>query len=191
MASNIYLKIDEIKGNSTTEEGKDKIELLYAEVGVTMPCVPAPSPSVASIATGRPDFDPISIWCYVDSTTPQFQVACATGQQLKKATVEYYQQAGDKPIPYYTIEMEDCRVVSVDLLPASLDALDSGAADSAVDPTLLRGARSEGEPDRPQVFLELTYNKISWKFAAQDPNAPGGAKGNVAAGFDLEKNKKV
>ena len=185
MASNIYLKIDEVKGSSTTEEGKGKIELISAHTGVSMPCNPAPSPSVASIATGRPDFKPVHISYFVDGTTPLFQQACATGQQYKKATIEFYQQAGDKPIPYYTIELEDCRVTKAKIIPSAPTSA------SAPPPPRAKGPAPKQNPDRPKAELELTYNKIQWKFAKQDPNAPGGAKGNVAGGFDLEKNKKV
>jgi type VI secretion system secreted protein Hcp len=86
MATDIFAKIGDIKGESLDAKHKDEIEVLSFSWGV------ANSGSAGSGA-GRATFQDLSIVHGIDKATPELLKACATGLHIKDATITHRTRA--------------------------------------------------------------------------------------------------
>jgi type VI secretion system secreted protein Hcp len=145
MATDIFLKIGEIKGESTDEQHKDEIEVLAWSWGVTQAGSTA---SGVGAGAGRPDFSDLSITHRVDKASPNLMLACATGQHLKSAVLSE-RKAGPKPQDFLIVTMSDVMLTSV-LSSAS------GADDGLVEKVGLQFATVDLEyrPQKPDGSLD-------------------------------------
>jgi type VI secretion system secreted protein Hcp len=166
MAQNIYLKLDGIEGESTSKQGEKQIELLSFSHGVSMP-ISSGHASGVSVKHGRCDHQDLTVSKYLDKTSPTLNLNCSGGTNIKTAVLTVWQAdaASGDPIEHYKIELED-------ILITSMSVGGSGG-------------------DNPVETITLHYNKIKWTYAVHAKDAPGGKKGNVTTGWDLEKNVKV
>jgi len=164
---NVYLEIKSpnIKGESVSGQGKDKIELLSWSQSVHMPITHGHASGV-SVKHGRSDFSDMTVSKYLDATTPLLLQATAGGTNFKTAELTVYQQEADtgKPIEYYKIELED-------VIISSFSIGHSGS-------------------DRPVETMTLHFNKVKWTYNMQTRDAGSAGKGKVAGSWDLEKNTK-
>jgi type VI secretion system secreted protein Hcp len=160
----IFIEIDGVKGESTAEQGKDKIEILSWNHGVAMPLTSGASNTAR--AHGRTVHQDFSFTKYVDITTPTLALKCSGGDDIKKIELTIFQaDKNDGPmVQYYTITLEDCILTNVSI--------------------------SGGPGDRPVETVSVNYRKIKWSYKKQGAPSPGGDKGKAEAGWDLEKNKK-
>jgi len=115
MASDIFAKIGDIKGESTDNKHKDEIEVLSFSWGVT---------NDATIKTGggggagKATFSDLSFHHTIDKASPNLLRACATGQHLKEATITH-RKAGKGQQEYLIIKMNDVIVTGVSLSDSS------------------------------------------------------------------------
>ena len=65
-------------------------------------------------SAGKVTFNPFSITKHVDKATADLLYACASGKHLKKGTL-YVRKAGEKPLEYLTVELEDIIVSHVSM----------------------------------------------------------------------------
>ena len=79
MASDIFAKIGDIKGESPDDKHKDEIEVLSFSWGATNPVMASSSGSAA----GKVTFKDLSIVHSIDKASPLLMRACATGVHLK------------------------------------------------------------------------------------------------------------
>ncbi len=160
---NMYLHLDGIKGDSTSDQAKHAIEILSFSHGVAMP-INSSHPSGVSVKHGRTDHQDITITKYLDSTTPNLNFFCSGGNNIKKADVHFFaaDKATSKPVDYYHIELHDCIITSVTIT-----------------------ATNEGLPIET---VTIHYNKIKWTHKSQKKHAPGGAEGAKSHTWNLEKN---
>lgn len=166
MAQNFYLKLEGHEGESTSKQGAKQIELLSFSHGVSMP-ISSGHASGVSVKHGRCDHQDLTVSKYMDKTSPGLNLACSGGTNIKTGVLTIWQadKADGEPIEFYKIELEDILVTSISV----------GGSGS----------------DNPIETLTLHYNKIKWTYAVHGKDAPGGKKGNVTTGWDLEKNAKV
>jgi type VI secretion system secreted protein Hcp len=109
MASDIFAKIGDIKGESLDDKHKNEIEVLSFSWGVTN------SGSIASgggAGTGKATFQDLSIVHRIDKASPALMQACATGTHIKEATITH-RKAGKGQQEYLVVKMNDILITSV------------------------------------------------------------------------------
>jgi type VI secretion system secreted protein Hcp len=111
MASDIFAKIGDIKGESIDSKHKDEIEVLAFSWGVA---------NAANIGggggggAGRATFHDLSFTHTIDKASPKLLQACATGAHLKEATITH-RKAGKGQQEYLIIKMNDIIITGVSL----------------------------------------------------------------------------
>jgi len=120
MASDIFAKIEGIKGESLDAKHKDEIEVLSFSWGVTNP---GSVVSGGGGGAGKAAFQDLSIVHKIDKASPLLMRACATGSHLKEATISY-RKAGKDQQDYLIIKLNDIIITGV------TDAAASGQAGS-------------------------------------------------------------
>lgn len=161
MAFESFLEIKEIPGESQKKGHEDQMDVLSYQLGVVQ---------TGSFQTGGPgggagkaEFHDISIVKYVDKATAKLFEACAAGTHFGKATLTV-RKAGDKPLEYLKIEMQDLMISSQTI---------------------------NGASGNDQVVESITMNAAVIKQNYIEQDAKGGAGKTVAAGFDIRAGEKV
>jgi type VI secretion system secreted protein Hcp len=109
MASDIFAKLGDIKGESIDDKHKDEIEVLSYSWGVNN------SGSMAhgtGGGEGKASFQDITFAHKFDKASPVLMQACATGVHLKEATITH-RKAGKGQLEFLVIKMNDVIVTSV------------------------------------------------------------------------------
>ena len=109
MASDIFAKLGDIKGESLDDKHKDEIEVLSWSWGVTNA---APASTGTGAGAGKPKFQDFSFTHKIDKASPVLMQACATGVHLKEATITH-RKAGKGQQEFLIIKMNDVIVTSV------------------------------------------------------------------------------
>ncbi len=115
MASDIFAKIGDIKGELLDVKHKGEIEVLSWSWGVTQ------SGSVthgAGGGAGKASFLDLSFTHHIDKASPILMKSCATGVHIPEATITV-RKAGKAPQEYLIIKMSDVIVTSVAMSVAS------------------------------------------------------------------------
>jgi len=163
MASDTFLEISGIKGESTDKDHKEWIEILSYNWGVSQMASSTAS-SAGGGSTQRADFQDLSVVKELDSSTPLLSKACWGGQHIDKVKLQLNRAAGDKREPYMEYEMENVIISSVSV-----------------------GGGGGGVPTESLTFnygkLKTTYYKTARK--------GGGAAGAIPAGWNLEENVHI
>ena len=110
MASDIFAKIGDIKGESLDAKHKDEIEVLSFSWGVTNG---GGSPAGGGGGAGKATFQDLSIVHAIDKASPKLLSACATGVHLKDATITH-RKAGKGQQEYLIVKMNDVIITGVD-----------------------------------------------------------------------------
>jgi type VI secretion system secreted protein Hcp len=109
MASDIFAKIGDIKGESADSKHKDEIEVLSFSWGVANAGVAAP---VGGGGGGKPVFQDLVIAHKIDKASPRLMQACATGMHLKEATITH-RKSGKGQQEYLIVKMNDVIITAV------------------------------------------------------------------------------
>jgi len=109
MASDIFAKLGDIKGESLDDKHKDEIELLSWSWGVTNAKAPLTG---SGGGKGKATFHDLSFTHKIDKASPLLLKGCATGQHLKEATITR-RKAGKGQQEYLVIKMNDVVITSV------------------------------------------------------------------------------
>jgi type VI secretion system secreted protein Hcp len=110
MASDIFAKIGDIKGESLDIKHKGEIEVLAFSWGVTN----AANIGAGGAGVGRATFHDLSFTHTIDKASPKLLEVCATGAHLKEGTITR-RKAGKGQEEYLIIKMNDIIVTSVSL----------------------------------------------------------------------------
>ena len=111
MASDIFLKIDGIDGESADSKHKDEIDILSWSIGAT---------NAGSMAhgggggTGRVSFQDLHFTKRIDKASPKLMEHCASGKHIKKAVLVCRKQGGDQ-MDFLTITLTDLLVSSIQM----------------------------------------------------------------------------
>jgi len=109
MASDIFAKLGDIKGESLDAKHKDEIEVLSYSWGVS---------NAGSMGhgtgggEGRATFQDLSFVHAVDKASPVLMQACATGVHIKEGTI-IHRKAGKGQQEYLVVKMNDIIVTGV------------------------------------------------------------------------------
>jgi len=160
MASDVYLKIEGIDGESTDDAHADWIELLSFNHGVSQ-MVSAAS-STGGRTGGRADFQDFSVVKEVDKATPDLNLHCCNGKHIPKIEVECCLATEDKHT-FLKYEMEDVIVSSI-------------------------SCGGGGGGTKPTESVTFAFGKIKWEYTPIDDTGKPGAA--VDRTWDLEANKQ-
>jgi len=159
--SDIHLKIDGIRGESTDARHRDEIVVESWTWGVAGA---PPAAGSTGGGTGRASFSDLSFMHRVDRASPLLWKACATGRRIKEATLSVA-RAGAGTQDYLTVGLRDLRVTAVAL------------ADAAAD----------GQP--PIETVSLTFSQVRYGYRPQRAN--GALDAAVEFGFDRVTNRPL
>jgi type VI secretion system secreted protein Hcp len=109
MATDIFAKIGDIKGESLDDKHKGEVEVLSWSWGVTQTGSMAHG---SGGGTGKANFADLLINHYIDKASPVLMKACATGEHIKEATI-VARKAGKGQQEYLIIKMNDIIITSV------------------------------------------------------------------------------
>jgi type VI secretion system secreted protein Hcp len=109
MASDIFARIGDIKGESLDSKHKDEIEVLSFSWGVSNTGAMAAG---GGAGAGKATFQDLSIVHKIDKASPLLMQACATGTHLKEATITH-RKAGKDPQDYLIVKMNDIIITAV------------------------------------------------------------------------------
>lgn len=119
MASDIFAKLGDIKGESIDSKHKDEIEVQSISWGVT---------NAGSMAhgtgggEGKATFHDLSFVHSVDKASPVLLTTCATGAHLKEATITH-RKSGKGQQEYLVIKMNDVIITGVTHGGSSADSI--------------------------------------------------------------------
>ena len=146
MATDIFAKIGDIKGESQDAKHKDEIEVLAWSWGV------AQSGTIAQGGgggQGKASFQDFNFTHHIDKASPVLMKSCATGVHIKDATITV-RKAGKGQQEYLVIKMTDVLVTSVMLSVA-------GDGPTTAENVSLQFAKVDLEykPQKPDGTLDL------------------------------------
>lgn len=161
MASDAYLKIEGINGESDDERHRNWIEVNNVVYAVHQPRATVLS-TAGGHTSGKADLFPITFQKLADTSSPLLLQTCATGKTIPKAMFEFMRADGEgKPIPYFRIELENLMIATM--------APDSGDGGIIVE------------------RVQIAFAKIKWNYVKQ--SIRGGSQGNTSGGWDCSANK--
>jgi type VI secretion system secreted protein Hcp len=144
MATDIFLALDGIKGESSDSKHKEAIEVLAWSWGLSNS---GTFHTGTGGGAGKSNFQDISITKHVDKATADLLYACASGKHLKKGTL-FVRKAGEKPLEYLIYTLES-------ILVSSMSA-----------------GSSEGQ-ERATESVTLNFAKVKVEYKIQDGTGAG------------------
>src|SRR5262245_48818749 len=109
MASDIFAKIADIKGESLDAKHKGEIEVLSFSWGVTNP---GSISAGGGGSSGKATFQDLTIVHNIDKASPLLLKACATGTHLKEATITH-RKAGKGQQEFLIVKLNDIIITGV------------------------------------------------------------------------------
>ncbi len=147
MASDVYLKIEGIDGESTDDAHADWIELMSFSHGVSQ--MVSPASSTGGRTGGRVDFQDFSVVKEVDKATPDLNLHCCNGKHIPKIEIECCLATEDKHT-FLKYELEDVIISSISI-----------------------GGGGGGKPTESVTFA---FGKMKWEYTPiDDTGSPGAA----------------
>jgi type VI secretion system secreted protein Hcp len=157
MASDMLLQIEGIEGETQIEGKTGWIDVMSYSLGASNPSSVSTG---AGSGAGRVDISSLNLQKVIDKTTPILFLKCCSGKHFAKAQL-VVREAGDKPVEYLIMKMEQVFVDSVSW----------------------GGANGGGKPTES---LTLSFAKIELEYYEQKEDGSRGSK--VPAGWDIKKN---
>ncbi len=108
MASDMFLMLDGIKGESTDAKHKGEIDILSFSWGIAQS---GAGHRGTGSGAGKADFSDISIMKVVDKASPLLMLACANGKHIAKGKITV-RKAGENPLEYLTVDLDGVFVSS-------------------------------------------------------------------------------
>ncbi|HHQ6236914.1 TPA: Hcp family type VI secretion system effector [Klebsiella pneumoniae] len=141
--ANMWLKDDggaDIKGSVDVKDREGSIEIIGLSHGLSLPIDTA-----SGKITGSRQHSAMLIEKEIDSSSPYFNRAVATGQTLKSAEIRFYKinDAGQE-VCYYIILLENVKVASVN--------------------TAIPNAKLSSSQINHVETISLNYEKITWHY---------------------------
>ena len=163
MATDVYLQIDGIKGESQDSAHQGWIEVTSAQWGVVQPRSATASTGGGHTAE-RCEHRTLALSKLADLSSPLLMQTCSMGKTIPKAKLEFMRADGDgQRVKYYEVELENVMIANVEQM--------------IHDGSILHDE------------IGLRFSKVKWKYTQQ--KIGGGASGNTSGGWDLACNKCV
>lgn len=109
MAVDMFLKLDDLKGESVDSKHKGEVDILAWSWGMTQS-------GTTHLGTGggagKVNVQDLSLTKYVDKSSPTLYLSCCNGKHFKEALLTV-RKAGEKPLEYIKITMKEVIITSV------------------------------------------------------------------------------
>jgi type VI secretion system secreted protein Hcp len=161
MASDYFLKLEGVEGESADAKHKGEIQLESFSFGVSQMGAHGAG---GGGGAGKASFQDLHFVMKANKASPKLFLMCATGEHIKKAVLTA-RKAGKDQQEYYQVTLSD-------LLVSSFQT----------------GGSSHGDVV-PTDQLSLNFAKIEFEYKPQKEDGTLGAA--VKAGYDVKANKKV
>ena len=163
MPSDNYLKLGDIKGESTAPDHEDSIEIMSFSVGTS---INVTNRSTSGSPTdGAPQPHDVAVTKSVDASSPLLYRACCQGQLIKEATISVNRTDGaGGQVEYLQIKMTDVIISSF--------------------------SQGGGGGSMPLDTISLNYGTINFTYVKTSGSDPS-AQGNIAGGWNFEENIPV
>ncbi len=109
MAVDMFLKLDDVKGESKDSKHKEEIDVLAWSWGASQS---GSTHMGGGGGSGKVNVNDISITKYVDKASPNLLKFCCTGKHFKQAVLTV-RKAGDKPVEYIKVTMKEIIISSI------------------------------------------------------------------------------
>jgi type VI secretion system secreted protein Hcp len=160
MAVDMFLKIEGIKGEAQDSKHKDEIDVLAWSWGMSQS---GTTHTGSGAGAGKVNVQDISITKWLDNASPNLMLYCCNGKHIKemKLTVR---KAGEKPLDYLKITMENGLVSSV-------------------------STGGSGGEDRLTENISLNFQKVHVQYFKQKADGSGVAGPELK--WDIAKNESA
>lgn len=158
MATDYFLKLDDVKGESNDSKHKGEIDITSFSWGETQ----SGSPLGGGHGTAKVTVQDLHFTHYIDKASPDLFKICATGKHIPNGVL-VARKAGDKPLEYLKIEMKDVMVTSIqvgghgggDSIPQEQVSLSFASVKMTYTPQ-----KADGSGDTPADFkYDIKANK--------------------------------
>ena len=159
MATNMFLKINGIKGEAQDHKYRDCIEVLSWSWGMSQ----QGSMHVGTGGgSGRVSIHDLSITKWVDRSSPNLMAHCCSGKHFKEVLLIIRKSGGEAPVDYIRIKMENVLVSSVQ-------------------------TGGSGDEDRLVESISFNFGKVVQEYTPQ--NRDGSAGASIPSGWDIACNE--
>ncbi|GJD52990.1 Protein hcp1 [Methylobacterium crusticola] len=111
MAVDIFLKLEGIKGEAQDDKYKDEIDVLAWSWGAAQS---GTTHMGGGSGSGKVAVQDLSVTKYIDKSSATLFQHCCNGKHITKGKL-IVRKAGEKPLEYLTVELEDVMVTHVSL----------------------------------------------------------------------------
>ena len=109
MAVDMFLKMDDVKGESVDSKHKGEIDVLAWSWGMSQS---GTTHVGGGGGAGKVSVQDISLTKYVDKSSPVLMLSCCNGKHFKEAVL-VVRKAGEKPLEYIKITMKEVIIANV------------------------------------------------------------------------------
>jgi type VI secretion system secreted protein Hcp len=110
MSVDIFLKLDDIKGESRDDKHKDEIEVLAWSWGASQS---GTMHSGSGGGAGRASVQDLSVTKYIDKASPNLLLATCSGKHYKEAKLVVRKAGGESPLEYLIYTFKELLVSSI------------------------------------------------------------------------------
>jgi len=160
MAVDMFIKIGTIKGESQDSKHKGEIDVLAWSWGASNA---GSAHQGGGQGAGKVNVQDLSFTKYVDKATPDLLLNCCNGKHIDKAVL-VVRKAGEQPLEYMTITMQDLIITSV-------------------------STGGSGGEDRLTENVTLNFGKVQVQYKEQ--TAKGSVGDQPTMGWDVAQNTKI
>jgi type VI secretion system secreted protein Hcp len=160
MAFDAFIKIDGIEGESTDDKHKGWIEVIKCGVGLKQ-TVSRTASSAGGATAERANFHDFHFTKLLDKASPKLALACADGTHIKTIQVEFC-RAGTEKVKFMSYTLTNSIISEIAMVAAG---------------------------DFPSEIITINYGAIDYCYTVQKREG-GGAAGNIATGWDVQRNCK-
>jgi type VI secretion system secreted protein Hcp len=150
MATNMFLKIQTIPGESRDDAHKGEIDIYKWHLGLESA---GAATSRGGLSAGRTSFQELNVGKHVDASTTGLMLACAKGTHIQEAKLTV-RKAGGNRLDYMIITMRDVLVSSVrhSGSPEETEVVESITLGYAHLQVVYIGQTADGRPEAPKEF---------------------------------------
>ena len=159
MAMDMFIQIGALKGESKDSVHKEKTDVLAWSWGMSNS---GSAHTGGGSGAGKVNVQDLSFTKYIDKTTPDLMLAASNGKHFPDALL-IVRKAGDKPVEYLTIKLDQVLVTSVT-------------------------TGGSGGEDRLTENVTLNFAKVKLIYKAQ--KADGSKDADITYGWDESGNVK-
>jgi type VI secretion system secreted protein Hcp len=155
----MFIQIGALKGESRDSVHKEKTDVLAWSWGMSNS---GSAHAGGGSGAGKVNVQDLSFTKYIDKTTPDLMLAASNGKHFADATL-IVRKAGDKPVEYLTIKLDQVLVTSV-------------------------STGGSGGEDRLTENVTLNFAKVKLVYKAQ--KVDGSKDADITYGWDVAGNVK-